>query len=107
MGGEISSQKPVEAEVKLLITGSQVEVTRLVTTSTDPCEDNNCNVCFEAEAKAKIAKAEARKIRKRREYRARKKQRLREEKNARREIQKRSVTHQMAGSTGSSLASAL
>ena len=103
MGCEISSEKPIEAEVKLLITGSQVEVTRLVTTSTDPCEDNNCNVCFESEAKAKIAKADARKIRRRREYRLRKKQRLREEKNARREAQERSANLQMAGSTGSSL----
>merc|ERR1711867_419384 len=33
MGCEISSQKPIEAEVKLVITGRQVEVTKLVTTS--------------------------------------------------------------------------
>ena len=94
MGCEISSERPVEAEVKLQITGSQIEVKRFVTTTTDSCQDN-CDVCVEAEAKAKLAKAEARRISKRREYRARKKQRQREEKNARREIQERSANLQV------------
>ena len=102
MGCEISSERPVEAEVKLQITGSKIEVKRFVTTTTDSCQDN-CDVCVEAEAKAKLAKAEARRIRRRREYRARRKQRQRAEKSARRELQGRSVNNQMAGSTGSSL----
>ena len=62
MGCEISSERPVEAEVKLQITGRQIEVKRFVTTTTDSCQDN-CDVCVEAEAKAKLAKAEARRIR--------------------------------------------
>ena len=112
MGCEISSQKPIEAEVKLLITGRQVEVTRLVTTSEDHCDDNNCTVCFESpenslggsidniEAKAKIAKADARKTRRRREYRLKRKQKRREEKNARREAE-RAANLQMTGSGSS------
>ena len=89
-----------------------MEVTRLVTTSTDHCDDNNCTVCFESpgnslggsiddiEAKAKIAKADARKIRRRREYRLKRKQKRREEKNARREAE-RAANLQMTGSGSS------
>merc|ERR1712215_643089 len=91
MGCEISSQKPIKAEVKLLITGRQVEVTRLVTTSEDHCDDNNCTVCFESpenslggpidnmEAKAKLDKADKRRKRRRREYRLKRKQKRKAE----------------------------
>ena len=113
MGCEISSQKPIEAEVKLLITGRQVEVTRLVTTSEDHCDDNNCTVCFESpgnslggsidnigdaidnmEAKAKLDRADERRKRRRREYRLKRK--LKRQENARREAE-RAANLQMTG----------
>merc|ERR1711867_337487 len=49
MGCEISYQKPIEAEVKLVISGRQVEVTKLVTTAEDHSNDNNCTVCFDSQ----------------------------------------------------------
>ena len=81
MGCEISSERPVEAEVKIEITGNMIEVKKFVTSSTEACQDN-CDICVEAEAKL----AQARKTRRRREYRARRKQRQRAEKAARRDL---------------------
>ena len=49
MGCEISYQKPIEAEVKLVISGRQVEVTKLVTTAEDHCNDGNCTICFDSQ----------------------------------------------------------
>ena len=98
MGCEISSERPVEAEVKIQITGSTIEVKKFVTTSTDSCQDN-CDICVEAEAKL----AQARRTRRRREYRARRKQRQRAEKAARRDLQRGSLNNQTAGPMGSSL----
>ena len=97
-GYEISSERPVEAEVKIEITGIMIEVKKFVTSSTEACQDN-CDICVEAEAKL----AQARRTRRRREYRARRKQRQRAEKAARRDLQKGSLNNQMAGPTGSSL----
>ena len=105
MGCEISSQKPIEAEVKLVITGRQVEVTKLVTTSEDHCDDNNCTVCFESqesspsgsfdnigeaidnmETRAKLDAARERKKMRKRMYRLKK--RLERKERARREAQR-------------------
>ena len=117
MGCEILSQKPVKAEVKLVITGRQVEVTKLVTTSEDHCDDNNCTVCFESqesspsgsfdnisdaidnmEAKAKLDAAKERRKRRRRMYKLKRKLERREK--ARREAE-RAANLQMTGSGSS------
>ena len=45
MGCEISYQRPIEAEVKLIIEGKRIEVTKLVTRADDHCNDSECNIC--------------------------------------------------------------
>ena len=114
MGCEISYQKPIEAEVKLVITGRQVEVTKLVTTAEDHCNDNNCTVCFDSqesspsgsfdnigdaidnmEARAKLDAAKERRKRRRRMYKL--KRRLERREKARREV----ANPQMSGSGSS------
>ena len=99
MGCEMSSnERPVEAEIKIEITGNMVEVKELVTSRKEACEDN-CDICMEAEAKL----AESRRLRRRREYRARRKQRQRAEKAARRDLQRESLGNSLGGSLGGSL----
>ena len=99
MGCEMSSnERPVEAEIKIEITGNMVEVKKLVTSRTEACEDN-CGICVEAEAKL----AESRKLRRRRAYRARRKQRQRAEKAAKLDLQRESLGNSLGGSLGGSL----
>ena len=101
----------------MVITGRQVEVTKLVTTSEDHCDDNNCTVCFESqesspsgsfdnisdaidnmEAKAKLDAAKERRKRRRRMYKLKRKLERREK--ARREAE-RAANLQMTGSGSS------
>ena len=96
MGCEMSSNaRPVEAEIKIEISGNMVEVKEIVTNQKEKCEDN-CDICMEAEAKL----ADSRKLRRRRAYRARRKQRQRAEKAAKLDLQRESLGNSLGGSLG-------
>ena len=45
MGCEISYQRPIEAEVRVVIEGEKIEIKKLVTRAEDNCSDTECNVC--------------------------------------------------------------
>ena len=77
-----STARPIEAEIKIEISGNTVEVKEIVTNEKEKCDDN-CDICMEAEAKL----ANSRKLRRRRAYRARRKQRQRAEKAAKLDLQ--------------------